>query len=537
EQAGHFGDGVVVGPIPSVTGLAFERVYVVGLVEGTLPPTPAPDPFGDPMGLVDRRRAEERRAFLVAVACADGGRLVLSTPDSTGGRPAYPSRWLLEVAAGLEGRSSLATSEFRRLRNGDSRPWLRVVLSAQNGVERASAAADLEDRRLAEAIAVVRSGQLARHPLALREDLPLGRGLASIRARRSSAFTAFDGNLIDRAADSRRLSGTSTGIQPTSATAIEQWATCPFRYFLSHVLRVEPTRRPEESWSLDPLERGTLIHEILCLFMREQVQRGGPPAVYGDDDIALIESIAGSSFTERERSGVTGHPLVWSTVRSAIVAELRAFLARDQAWREANNCHPWRFEQAFGTPASASWPEVEIPVGDASMRFRGVIDRVDRAADGSRAYVVDYKTGDSKSYESIRDDPVLGGQHLQLALYTQAVRDEAGAPVPAAGCFWFTSRGSRVTHAAIPDDPDAVRRRLKEALEQVATGIGQGAFPQVPGAEASTSFANCRYCDFVRVCPSAVDDVWARKRLSPAHQLHSRLALGHQELGDEEESD
>ena len=61
-----------------------------------------------------------------------------------------------------------------------------------------------------------------------------------------------------------------------SATRLELLAKCPFGYFLRHVLKVQP---PEEvafdrSRWLDPLQRGSLVHEILCDFMTEVAERG-----------------------------------------------------------------------------------------------------------------------------------------------------------------------------------------------------------------------------------------------------------------------
>ena len=62
-----------------------------------------------------------------------------------------------------------------------------------------------------------------------------------------------------------------------SATRLELLAKCPFGYFLRHVLKVKP---PEEvdfdrSRWLDPLQRGSLIHEILCAFMTRDPGVGG----------------------------------------------------------------------------------------------------------------------------------------------------------------------------------------------------------------------------------------------------------------------
>src|SRR5436309_11948068 len=85
RPVGALGKGILLGPVQSVSGLAFDRVYVLGMTEGAFP-TPAPDdPFfptanEDPLQLRQRQRQAERLAFRTAVSAADGGRLSLSVP-------------------------------------------------------------------------------------------------------------------------------------------------------------------------------------------------------------------------------------------------------------------------------------------------------------------------------------------------------------------------------------------------------------------------------------------------------------------------
>src|SRR5207253_11190046 len=134
---------ILVGPLQSVTGLAFDRVFIVGLTEGAFP-TPAPvDPFfpmanEDPLQLRHRQRQAERLAFRTAVAAADGGRLTLSVPDSFQGRKAFPSPWLLEFASEPSGIKPLFTTSFQTLAEDAHTTWLRVVSSTVNGIQRAA---------------------------------------------------------------------------------------------------------------------------------------------------------------------------------------------------------------------------------------------------------------------------------------------------------------------------------------------------------------------------------------------------------------
>ena len=176
-------------------------------------------------------------------------------------------------------------------------------------------------------------------------------------------------------------------------------------------------------------------------------------------------------------------------------------------------------------------------VGDADVRFRGLIDRVDLDSEGRRAYLFDYKTGSSSSYKNASQDPLLAGQHVQLALYRRAVLNAMPELEEVRGAFWFVSsrgRFERLEPTSSDLNPD---ERLDEVLLGITRGIGSGAFPQVPGEETQrpgkTSWENCVYCDFSRICPSDRDSQWERKREAKGYRAHAELsAISHQPSGE-----
>lgn len=520
---GRLGHGVLVGPVQSVTSLTFDRVYVVGLVEGSFPPVPAADPFflveaQDPTSRSDRQRSADRRAFLTALASADGGQVILSVPESLGEQVAYPSHWLLELVRhrraedGVDG--FLDAQRFRQL-SEQLHPWLRVVRSGQDGVERSRMAADLEDRRLREAAAWRGLRRpLSAHPLAARADLPVGLGLQVAEARRSQNFTVFDGNVAGLAAESARLARLLNGSATVSASAMQTWATCPFRYFLGRVLYVEPTQRPDDQWSISPLEQGSLFHTILDRFLGRLAAEGrpAPSEAYTEQDVRLLESIAEEAFEDVEQRGAAGHPLAWESTRTVLLGDLRFFLGEDERWRREGGWRPTHFEQAFGTRAADAWPPVEIPLEGGTLRLLGYIDRVDLSPDGRRAYLFDYKTGRSNSYRGLDQDPVLAGTQLQLALYSQAVRAAIPGVEQVGAAYWFATSRGEFKQLGLPSDDQMVERRLGEVLGLIAQGTAAGVFPPVPGDEDRDSFNNCMYCDYDRVCASARDIQWEQKQ-------------------------
>ncbi len=256
RPAGQPGNGVVIGPVQSVTGMSFDVLFLVGMNEGAFPPAPAIDPFfpseaEDPLGLQTRQRQRERETFLTAVSAASQ-RLVLSTTQAADGRVAFPSPWLLEAASTLMEGARLNATAFAALRPVQH-DWLRVVRSAQEGVAGATPPADLEDRRLAEASRWTSGArrELGAHALARRSDLPLGRALAMMAARRSAELTEFDGNVSVLAGEAAAIAQLFNGERAMSATAVQEWASCPFSYFLDRVLRIRGSEAPEDCRARD----------------------------------------------------------------------------------------------------------------------------------------------------------------------------------------------------------------------------------------------------------------------------------------------
>jgi len=537
-STGILGQGVLVEPVAAVTGLWFARVYILGMVEGALPPPPGVDPFfpeegTDPLGRRARQRLKERRDFLVALATVDkpGGVLTLSAPDAADQRASFPSRWLLEAIRTYHGESIPGT-RFATLGAG-AYSWLLSVNSSHHAVRREVSPADLEDYRLQRVARWTANGRdLASHPLARVADFPLGRALQLIQARHSGDLTEYDGNL-SVLSEASRLGALFRGSRPISASAVQTWAVCGFRYFLSYVLRIEPTEDAEDRWTIDARERGSLIHEVLEGFFRAvwAPEQARPNQAYSERDQSLLRDLAREAFAAVESRGVVGHALDWGVTRRQILADLQEYLERDTAWRQETGFSPRLFEQPFGV--REGWPVLRVPVEGEVLAFRGIIDRIDRNEAG-RVHVADYKTGSGLDYQGIKKDPVLAGQRLQLALYNRAARENLANATGVSSAFWFITTRGGFEQVAV-ESTDLVDERLASVLEVIARGIRAGHFPMVPGENAQIGFANCGYCDFDRICPTRRDLQARRKAGDPRATVHQELRLA--DAGDDDDAE
>ena len=595
----RIGEGVVVGTIDRLPAVPFAHITIVGMTEGAFPPPVGADPFfpdpdNDPFGKREAHPVAERATFLSAVALADGGTVTLCTPDSVEGREAYPARWLLEFAEARHGsplpygRSlrdlsasvpvpdwldhRVSTRDGARQATGDHRPRTgatpanaaaHATSGAGIGVGRRTVALGVEDRRIGAIARWVDAGQSAStHPL-VTGDLPVSalwrRAQASVTD--TASFTPYDGNVGTMRTSSRTLKRALEG--SLSATRFETWATCPYRSFLKDVLRVTPTRIPADTWGVDPMVRGTAVHEVLEKWYREL---RGRERLHADrlpdaSDLAILDTIASTVIANLEGAGAAGYPVVWRASRAVLVAELREFAIADGAHRVKTGLVPVHFEQWFGKESrrrptvsgAALWPEITITVdvpedieagthlihggqavhdddgpdaaGQAGIvtkavpvSFRGAIDRVDCSTDGRRAWVIDYKTGSPDRFKKLSTDPVLSGKAVQLALYRYVASQMLGSAEVGASYRFVSGRGAGTEHSVV--DIARADQRLQEVVTVVATGMVHGAFPQVPGKDEE----HCRICDFRMVCPGNLEAVRGRTRQTSGGGIHDHLA-------------
>ena len=273
-----------------------------------------------------------------------------------------------------------------------------------------------------------------------------------------------------------------------SCSRLEDLARCPFRFFLQHKLRLEPLEGLDKDYGrwLDPLQRGSLLHAILCRFMESLKPLGQRPSL--KDHLKQMEEIARDEIERLKKDIPCASELVLEKEAAEMMEALPIFL-RDEEER-CRDIEPVYFELSFG---SGDDEPVLIRVGEkGSFRLRGRIDRIDRC--GEHDYEVwDYKSGSISSYKE--HGYVDGGRQLQHALYAVAAetilrRDhDPHARVVLGGYFFPTVRGEGRRIAR-----KVKRALLDEALEPLFHLLRSGIFPP------SYDRRQCTYCDFVRVC-------------------------------------
>ena len=265
---------VFVGSIMEAAGMSFDTVFVPGLGEGIFPQRSFEDPLlldGDRAALApcltvrDTRVEQERLLFHTAAAAAEH-RLFISYPRMTLAqeRTRGPSFYALEVFRAIRGRIpdlqelQRTAAEASQLQAGWPAPR-----NSENAIDDAEYDLAVIHRLMHSSPDERRGG--ARYLLS--ENSNLARSLYWRSRRWRSKWTESDGladadNPILAVLEEHRLAA-----RPYSATALQQFAACPYRFFLYAILRLEPRAEALAIERMDPLTRGSLFIQFNSAFL------------------------------------------------------------------------------------------------------------------------------------------------------------------------------------------------------------------------------------------------------------------------------
>lgn len=470
--------------------------FVVGLDAGRFPGAGLSDPLllDDERALISgdvriRSEAPEDNTYLLAALLASRrGSVVLSFSCHDVGldRPSSPSPILLQahrLATGCEDAdySDLVQALGDPVTYGPRDPgrsldevewWLESVLP---------------------------SGPAARKSLEACYPAP-ARGLHALEMRGGESLTAFDGlvNVIEGVVDPRVNHGLVL-----SASGLECLASCPFEYLLKYILRIRPPEEMERDagvW-LDPLARGSLLHDIYAAYLRQVIAKGAPSI----PDRELLLRVADEA-TERMRDEIPPPSEgVYEYERRELLRGLDVFLKVEEELVAAGSIPVW-LEVPFGLgqemvdEAGTGCPDpvaVSLP-GGGMIFLRGKIDRIDRLPVDWTFRIWDYKTGSTYGFDD--GQYVSGGRQIQHVVYgavaERILTESTGRKVQVvdAGYIFPTERGEGQRFLR----DGALRDTGLATVDLLLDLVASGAFP------ATRDGGRCGYCDMAAACGGKV---------------------------------
>jgi RecB family exonuclease len=360
--------------------------------------------------------------------------------------------------------------------------------------------------------------------LAQIEPHRLNRPLAYDRARWERRLTEFDGRLQDPALVRWAATKMGASAGQVSASRLEEYAKCPYLFFLKRVMDLEAWEEPMQTEGMDPLERGVAVHSILESFLRNFCGEKFLGASV-DDLWRFLESGARDSL---EKSRPAGMPdLLWEIERDNLLAMLREWLAFEKD-RASEGLLPAQLERAFGelSPEERG-PAFCLKAGKHVFEIRGRIDRVDISDNGKRARVIDYKTGAlPDSMHSKSRTLLMSGEKIQLAVYRGAlsVLEVFECVETVEGEYLHLQPGNRRIVACSYNAEELLEasEQLPHTLEIIGDGIERGVFfARTRGAVRP--WGHCEYCDYLPICGKDRIQREERKANDPA--VHDFLKM------------
>ena len=505
-------------------------VFLMGLGERSFPRLALPPTLldeserqtfrqtGMPLALAENLLPGEMALFYQLVTKPRRG-LVLSYPAvDERGQALLPSSFLLAVLDCFK-NDTVPTERRRMLTEGldSDEPLslaeLRVRLARSYSRER-TASAGLSGAR----------GTLA----AIRPDMLTNLGDAAELVRRrfhEKRYTPYDGSFRDPAviAEVGRRFGPERVFSPT---ALEDYVACPFRFYLRHVLGLEPLEDPKEE--IEVTRRGQAVHRALARLHTGLKEKG----VHRPDDavraevlraiaVAVEEDVSRApSPASKELWRIEGRRLLRTAGRYG--DQWDRFLA---PWLEKGvRPTPHLFEVEFGLPGpdgTLTHGPLVIRADGVEVRVSGRIDRVDVAElpGGVGFWIIDYKTGRAGNYTGT---DLAAYRRLQLTLYALAVEEVllAGRDARPLGlAYWLvTDTGPKI---ALPGRNQLVwldegkpwrevREKLQAWVVKLVANIRRGNFPLAPRSEHCTAT-----CPFGQVCRIAQARAVAKEGMLP----------------------
>jgi len=281
--------------------------------------------------------------------------------------------------------------------------------------------------------------------------------------------------------DARTLEAMKRQNGPFSATRLEKFATCAFKYFAGETLNLKEPLEGREN-----IDMGVLLHKTLEEYYKALTpgeRRSGSHLL----DSARIEKALSQkldeAYADPKLHKLTREPAYRQKIYlDSMRKTLTLFVTHEKELFEKRHLVPEHFELLFDNL------KIE-DAGHEPIVLRGQIDRVDRAPDSDEALIVDYKR--SKRDKSLTDK--LGeGLEFQLPVYILAAQKLLKLKI--IGAEHRLLRAAKVQGLYRDKDGEfdkilqETERRIRQAVHRIREG------------EIEVKSKSCDWCHFSPVC-------------------------------------
>jgi ATP-dependent helicase/nuclease subunit B len=386
------GYGVQVTNLNEIRGLSFDYVFIGGLIDGELPTRYTPEIFfsGSFSREEWRHQVEERYHFYQSLCTWEKG-LYLSKSLQDGEKELVPSNFLSEL------------KNHFLLKEKNEKDFSGAIYSNEDLLE--FAGRNYDNITLLPGINID----------ALKDKIRI-----SELRKSKTAESEFNGFIYNALSDDSKAALYKTSEREYSASQLEVYALCPFKFFLERVLYLNVLEEPVEE--LESLEFGSMIHKILYLFYRRAGEEGLHINNCSEEDFQKAEDLIFRTADEVISEYGNLSPLSFLEIEklTGLNGNRKKSVLYNFLLNEHNNNDgftPFDFEVPFGKIRGEEGEENRMTeFRSGNVKLRGKIDRIDIDHEKKYIRVTDYKLSGTKP--SV--DDLENGLSLQLPIYLYA---------------------------------------------------------------------------------------------------------------------
>lgn len=288
-------------------------------------------------------------------------------------------------------------------------------------------------------------------------------------------------------------------------TALNTFRSCSLRFYFSEVAGLKEPEEEEDE--IDSRILGSAVHHALMNLYKPYVQ-----TLLTQDHLSSMESRIDGVIDTAFREVFKGDTV--TSGKNLLLVEVARIMIRKFIRREKSD-----LENLAQTGETLTVDLLEqplsrtlfIPLDGSGMevRFKGFVDRVDRAAGITR--VIDYKTGSVavkevtfSDWDALISDPSLD-KGFQLLMYAWLLAGKNPSNAYQAGIISLKKQSSGFITVTMPDDNGKKKRLLigREEftkIEEILIRILSGIFD--PGQEfcQTSDDVRCIYCPYRSIC-------------------------------------
>ncbi len=267
--------------------------------------------------------------------------------------------------------------------------------------------------------------------------------------RAESTLNHYSGKLDDR--DIIEILGNDLGDMVYSISYLEGYSQCPYRFMLNNYFKVEEMGREVEAHT--PIDMGSIYHGVLFNYYNKY-KKELEKDLDGFDFHGTLDYLRGVTFKECAAKGYKEDVKSELLIIENIYLRLSNFILEDIIKLKKEKRIPCEFEVEFGRN-----DDFALELNGKKIRFRGVIDRIDKLTESDKYLVMDYK---SSSYGKKDITHIESGLSLQLPVYIMSQKEREVI----AGAYSTISDGKFHVAMGILGEASFINNRQKGAMDR-----------------------------------------------------------------------